>query len=152
MPEVSTIERSEMRGIIDQSQGSVVVVNMWATWCPPCVKELPDLARFYEDSLNRDDVVFLSFSADTLDTIETKVLPFMNSYAVPFPVSVVGELEREQFIADMKIKWDGLFPTTYLFDAEGALVRTWAGEVHYEELMTAVDAAGASTSPESTSS
>lgn len=151
LPEISVIAPQEMRAIIDEGRGSLVVVNLWATWCPPCVKELPAIANFYRDSLSRDDVLFLSFSADAIDTVESKVHLFMNSYEVPFPVQVVGELDRDQFIADMGIEWDGLFPTTYLFGADGALLRTWAGEVRYEVLATAVDAARDDTTPETAS-
>ena len=139
--DISAASIDELRALIDAGQGSVVVVNFWATWCPPCVTEMPGLARFFRN-YHGQDVTFLSFSGDDPGTIGEKVRPFLNSYELPFPVWVMDEAEPELLNAGLGIDWDGLYPTTFLFARDGSLIQTWEGEVTYEALSEAVEGAG----------
>ena len=144
-------EAQDLKGSIirlSDFQGKPVILNFWATWCPPCVTEMPGLARFYL-KYHDQDVIFLSFSGDDPGTIGEKVRPFANSYELPFPVWVMDEAERELLNAGLGINWDGLYPTTFLFARDGSLIQTWEGEVTYEALSEAVDnAAGQQKSQE----
>lgn len=134
---LATIE--ELRALIDAGEGSPVVVNLWATWCPPCVTETPALARFY-DRYHELGVTFLSFSGDDPETIADHVLPFVNSYEIPFPVWVMENAEAEALNVGLGIDWDGLYPTTYLFAPDGTLRQTWEGQVTHQALSEAVEA------------
>lgn len=138
--EISVASIAELRALINDGKGSVVVVNFWATWCPPCVTEIPALARFYRN-YEGQDVVFLSFSGDDPGTISEKVRPFANSYELPFPVWVMEEAERELLNAGFGVNWSGLYPATFLFTRDGSLAQTWEGEVTYEALSEAVEGA-----------
>ena len=138
--EISSASIDELRALIDAEKGSVVVVNFWATWCPPCVTEMPGLARFYRN-YHGPDVTFLSFSGDDPGTMGEKVRLFVNSYEIPFAVWVMEEAERELLNAGLGVNWDGLYPTTFLFARDGSLAQTWEGEVSYEALSEAVESA-----------
>ncbi len=138
--EISTASIEELRALIDGGKGSAVVVNFWATWCAPCITEMPDLARFYRN-YDGEDVIFLSFSGDDAGTMDDKVRAFANSYELPFPVWVMEEPERELLNAGLGVDWSGLFPATFLFGRDGSLVQTWEGQVTYEALSEAVDGA-----------
>ncbi len=136
-PPIALATMEELRALIDAGKGSPVVVNLWATWCPPCVTELPALTRFYDRYHER--VTFLSFSGDDQETLDDHVRRFVNAYEIPFPVWVMGKAEPESLNPALGIEWDGLFPTTYLFAPDGALAQTWEGEVTQEALSEAVE-------------
>ena len=138
-PPITTASTHEIRGLIEAAHGSVVVVNLWATWCPPCVAETPALSRYYEDFHDRG-VTFLSVSVDEQHQIDEVVRLFVNSYEIPFPVHVVGPQEQETINSHLGIDWDGLYPGTFLFGPDGTLAQTWAGEVTYDELLAATRA------------
>ncbi len=105
------------RGLLGDLHGTPVVVNLWASWCEPCKREMPMLARAAAD---HPDVQFLG--VDTLDSREGAEA-FVAEYSVPFP---------SLFDPDGAIRTElGSFglPVTVFFDAEGNEVAKVDGEL-----------------------
>jgi peroxiredoxin len=92
-------------------RGKVVVVNFWATWCPPCRKEMPDLETLYE-RFQAKGLVVLAIS----DEEAAKVTPFIRERGVTFPVLLdPGRKVNKAFIVE------GI-PHSFVYDREGKLV------------------------------
>lgn len=92
-------------------RGKVVLVNFWATWCPPCRKEMPDLQALYE-RFGSQGLVILGIS----DEETSKVEPFIRDRKVTFPVLLdPGRKVNEAFIVD------GI-PKSFVYDRDGKLV------------------------------
>ncbi|MBI5034569.1 MAG: TlpA family protein disulfide reductase [Chloroflexi bacterium] len=100
-------------------RGKMVMVNLWASWCPPCRAEMPDLIKYYNDH-QAEGLVFLSVnSQDNL----TSAQQFVREKQMPFPVlydpdGKVGQVFRA----------DGL-PDTFVIDRSGNLRFTWTGQI-----------------------
>jgi thiol-disulfide isomerase/thioredoxin len=89
-------------------KGKWVLINFWATWCPPCLKEIPDLVSLHE---SRKDVMVIGIAMDYRNP-ET-VMKFVNSLSISYPI-VLGDKRIAAQIGPVS-----MLPTTYLFDPEG---------------------------------
>jgi len=101
-------------------RGKWVVVNYWATWCPPCLEEIPDLVMFYEH--NKDKAVVLGVN---MEQIDVKILrQFVDDNLISYPVFKGG---REAEVGPVP----GL-PTTYLIAPDGTLAARRVGMISAE--------------------
>jgi len=91
------------------AKGNVVLVNFWATWCPPCVAEMPSLQNLYDDF--GDKVTFMFVANDQVE----KVSAFMDKKMYNLPVYY----ERTEAPSVLSSK---TIPTTYIIDKEGKIV------------------------------
>ncbi|HTV74741.1 MAG TPA: redoxin family protein [Candidatus Acidoferrales bacterium] len=120
----------------EATAGKVTVLNFWATWCPPCRAETPDLVAAYQ-RLRTQGVTFLG-----IDTTETApiVETFLSAKDVPYPTAIGGPaLYNAYGIA--------YIPTTIVIDAHGIVRARWSGNVTPDQLAHYVaDARAARTS------
>ncbi len=93
-------------------KGRWVLVNFWATWCPPCLEEIPDLVALHENKKNR--LVVIGIAMDYQDP--RQVLDFADQQMISYPI-VLGDQRSTAEVGPVR----GL-PTTYLFDPNGKVV------------------------------
>lgn len=103
-----------------QYKGKWLVVNYWATWCPPCLAEMPELVAFY-DARKDHDVMVLGIALD-IESPEN-VANFVDDMLVSYPI-ILGTKEIEQAIGDGDV-----LPTTFIYNPHGQLVKTKRGVV-----------------------
>ena len=127
---IGTVE--EMQALQDSHKGKVVLINFWATWCKPCVKEFPELVKLYNNYKEKGfELVFVS--VDAAEDVESKVIPFLNKQGVEF-VSYYNNFNKpEELINFIDINWEGAIPSTYIYDKEGKLTTHILGSKSYEE-------------------
>lgn len=103
-------------------KGKWVVLNVWATWCAPCITEMPELDAL---ARARPDVVVLGLAADGENP--ARIGQFATALRVAYPI-IAG---NRALMADFKIR---AYPTTMLYDPSGALVLTRLGQVTRRDL------------------
>lgn len=113
---------------LEQMRGKVVLVNFWATWCPYCRHEMPDMERFYRD-YHAQGFEILALSQD--DAPET-VRQFMLKENYHFPVAMAEAQHSTAFGGVSKL------PTSYLIDKQGRIRNKISGQVHYARLESLV--------------
>lgn len=109
-------------------KGRWVLVNFWATWCPPCLKEIPDLMAIYE---YRKDVMIIGVAMDADDP--QTVLDFARSMAINYPV-VLGNRAIAAQLDDIS-----LLPSTYFYDPDGNPAARQQGIVSRESIEAFLD-------------
>ncbi|HRP98152.1 MAG TPA: TlpA disulfide reductase family protein [Rhodocyclaceae bacterium] len=112
---------------LEQWRGNVMVVNFWATWCPPCIKEIPEFAavsRRHADA----PVQFVGISIDSLE----KVLEFDAEHQVPYPL-LIGTHETLRRFAELGNAPQAM-PFTVILDRDGSLRHVKLGTLSEDEL------------------
>ena len=112
---------------IDQFRGRIVVLNFWATYCPPCLKEMPDLAAI-QNEFAAFGVQVIGASADESEDRE-KVIEFVRETKVNFPIWMTASAE------DMiRYGLGGALPGTVIIDRDGKVVKVISGVITKETL------------------
>lgn len=104
--------------------GRVVLVNLWATWCPPCREEMPTLQAFYE-KYQSDGFVLIAI--DQGETSEL-VVPFVKEFGLTFPVWL--DIDSEAGIAFQTMN----LPSSYVIDRNGRVRLMWIGGISKRNL------------------
>lgn len=110
---------------LEQWLGKPVVVNFWATWCPPCVKEMPDLEVLHK---KYDGIQFLGLGIDTA----SNMLAFADKVKVSYPLLVLGH-GGISLMRELGNKNGGL-PFTVVFDAQGHVHSKILGQIKPDDL------------------
>jgi peroxiredoxin len=108
-------------------RGKVVLLNFWATWCPPCKAEMPDLNNLHRKYAAEHDFVVLG--VDFEEDAET-VQPFLQQYRLIFPVV----LDRDGRVTT-KLFGVRPLPTTFIIDREGFVRDAWNGQIASEAML-----------------
>ncbi len=108
-------------------RGRPLVLNFWATWCPPCVREMPALDRFFRDHQAQGWQV-LGLAADNAASVRE----FLARAPVAFPIALAGfeGIELSRRLGNLS----GGLPFTVVFDGAGRIRYRHIGETHYEQL------------------
>ena len=103
-------------------RGKVVVVNVWATWCPPCVDEMPSLEKLYQEFKNESfEILAISIDSDGI----TAVPPFLKKHGLTFPV-----LLDSQATIRSSYRTTGV-PETFIINKKGILVKKVIGPLNW---------------------
>lgn len=98
---------------IDKTNDTVYVVNFWATWCVPCVQELPEIDSFAVAHKN-DKIKVLLVSLDFKEDLEKKVNPFLKKHNYSMECVLLDEINGNDYINKVDVKWSGSIPATLI--------------------------------------
>jgi thiol-disulfide isomerase/thioredoxin len=117
---------------LEQWRGKVLVVNFWATWCPPCLKEIPEFIRMQAQYGSRG----LQFVGVAIEPAE-KVAPFAAKMGFNYPV-LVGAMDAVELLRTLGNSHGGL-PFTVVFDRSGTLAASELGGLNEAKLTRLIE-------------
>jgi thiol-disulfide isomerase/thioredoxin len=134
--QIRMVTAKQIDALVDDNKGSVVVVNFWATWCPPCVREFPALIKAYEQYHGKG----VSMFAVSMNSPEEKVdiEEFLQTHKPPFPI-YLKDAQDATFNEAMLEGWFGEMPMTLVFDTAGKRVLAHTAEITFEQLSSTLE-------------
>jgi thiol-disulfide isomerase/thioredoxin len=109
-------------------RGRVVVMNLWASWCPPCRAEMPDLQRLYDAYRSRQVVVLGVDQGES----GSRASAFAQSLGIHYPILVDPQQQYGRVYAALGL------PTTIIVDRDGVVVRGFDGALSYDQMVAAI--------------
>ena len=118
-PSKETIEVVDFDGLyskIDLSVDKTYVINFWATWCAPCVKELPHFEEVNKEFKDKNTEVIL-VSLDFPSQIESKLKPYLKKNKIKSRVILLDDSKMNTWVPKVSEQWDGGIPATLIVNA-----------------------------------
>jgi thiol-disulfide isomerase/thioredoxin len=116
--DVKPIDVKGVKSLVDKNKGKVLLLNFWATWCPPCLEEFPALVKIHSN-YKAKGVEMIGISMNDQEEMDD-LQAFLRKQKVPFPIYIAGTVEDEFYTAIDK-RWTSEIPLTMIYDKTGKL-------------------------------
>lgn len=112
--EVRVVDFKEFQPLLEQDDDTIYVVNFWATWCAPCIKEIPYFEQLGEKYRDKK-VKVLMVSLDMRSQLETKLIPFIEEKKMKNEVILLDDPKFNDWIPLVDKSWTGAIPATLVY-------------------------------------
>jgi thiol-disulfide isomerase/thioredoxin len=137
-PDLQEIDDKQLAELIGSFKNErAILINVWATWCAPCVKEFPDIVKLQKRYRENLQVVFIS--VDFPDA-KDQVISFLHEQGVDWTTYLKREND-EKFINAVSQDWSGAIPVTLIIGKDGRVITLIEGATDYESLEKSVSKA-----------
>lgn len=129
--EIISVDYSELEPFLNQKSDTTYVVNFWATWCKPCVAELPFFEMLGREYTS-DKIKVLLVSLDMPKQLETRLKPFVQENHLESQVILLNDPNQNNWIPKIDPHWDGAIPATLMYNKDKRMF--YAKSFTYSEL------------------
>jgi len=134
---ISYVTASDLEQLLETQRGKVVLVNFWATWCAPCLKEIPALMELEEEfAARRFELVAVSL--DDPDMGDAQIRSFMDRFFPGFTTYARLDYEMSTPVAVIDPVWNEILPTSYVLDREGRVAAKIQGGKSKQEFAATI--------------
>jgi len=130
---VKLLNIDQLNERIEKGKDSIYVVNFWATWCAPCIKELPHFEKLNAE-FKSEKLAVLLVSVDFKSKLNSAVIPFIKRKNIKSQVFLLNESDPQQYIDRIEKSWSGSIPATLFI--KGDKRKFIESEFTYEQLLT----------------
>ena len=127
---LTTLEGKEVS--LSDYKGKKVILNFWATWCPPCKAEMPHMQEYYEQYHEKENVEMLAVNLSTIDNGKEAVEKFAEEYGLTFPIPLDEEGTQGTVYQAQTI------PTSFMVDTNGIIQHKIIGPMNKEMMIQMV--------------
>lgn len=134
--EIATVNFEQLSPRLHENNDTLYIVNFWASWCNPCVKEIPDFEKINAEYKNRK-VKMIMVSLDFPNQLDTKVIPFIAEQKMTAEVVLLFDPNANSWINEVSPDWTGSIPATLIYKKDYRNFRE--GSYSYNELKQIVE-------------
>jgi thiol-disulfide isomerase/thioredoxin len=111
---VKTVNYKQLKPLLEKKNDKIYIINFWATWCAPCVKELPYFEKIASEYADKNVEVLL-VSLDFPKQVSTKLIPFINNKKIKSEVVLLDDIDEDVWIKAIDKNWSGAIPATLIY-------------------------------------
>lgn len=131
--EVKLVDRNWIEYISQNTSDTTYILNFWATWCKPCVEELPEFEKL-NATYAKQKVKVVLVSCDFRKQLETKVKPFIQQKSIKSTVVLMNESDPNTWIERVDSKFTGAIPATLIINGKKDFRYFTEGQMTFNEL------------------
>jgi len=135
---IEYIKVPELEKMLNNHENKLFIVNLWATWCAPCVKELPAFEKVAGE-YDQSKVRFIMISLDFPSQVENQLKPFLKKNNISLDVSVMMDPDYNSWIDKVDPQWQGNIPSTLFVNNVKKSRYFHSGEITEQELRTIIN-------------
>lgn len=135
---VKVIKLKELQNILNQKSDSVLVVNFWATWCKPCVKEIPDFVKLQAELANTK-TKFVFVNVDKAEDANTVVAKFVKKKKIQGTVLLLDDQNANYWMPAIDRHWGGSIPATLIYNQGNKKRKFFEGQLSKDELKKLIE-------------
>ena len=113
-PKVQVVKFDTLEHLMTRKSDKIEVINFWATWCKPCIKELPYFQALHDSRSDKVNVTLISL--DFADALKGKVIPFVEKRQLTPRVLLLDEIDYNSWIDKVEPSWSGAIPATLIIN------------------------------------
>lgn len=132
--EIPSLSWKQFNKEILRPSEKIKVINFWATWCGPCIKELPHFEEINNEMSDSVEVILVSL--DNPARFEEKLLPFVARKQIHSRVVLLNEVDFNAWMPKINVEWGGEIPATYVVNGDKTTFH--AGQLNKEQLIALI--------------
>ena len=133
---IQRIDADEIAALSSLSDDTTYILNFWATWCSPCVKEIPIFEKLHKDMIYPNIKVIL-VSLDFVNQLERLVIPFLEEKEISAEVKIMTDTDYNAWIDRVDPNWTGAIPATLIYNQDRRVFLE--KELSFNELVKHID-------------
>ncbi len=130
---IKNIKLDEIEALFLSHKQGIIIINLWATWCSPCVAELPSFGNIYK-RYPEEQVHLYLLNIEGKEAEEKKLKPFLKKNPLPCPVYLLEDGTPTDLEKVLKTEISGALPTTLIYNSNGKLIKKFENPITEEEI------------------
>ncbi len=135
--QAKVMKLKQLEEVLDYKNDTTYVINFWATWCKPCVNELPNFLAVESENKN-EKIRFLFISLDFMRELDSRLNTFLKNKNISSDVYLLDEPDYNKWINIVDTSWEGNIPATLIYNKTKNIRNFYPKELGREELDKAI--------------
>lgn len=114
---IELLNYETLKPFLHKKDNKTYVINFWATWCKPCVEELPVFEKLHDEYKDKNVEVIL-ISLDFPNQVEKRLIPFIKEHNLQSKVLLMSDPDQNTWIPKIDEKWSGAIPATLIYNKD----------------------------------